>query len=177
MKLRGEAVPDRHAGVLRELLYARLAKASVLDAVEHAAGHARGVGEGLLLAALARGRVEVDGVHAEVRGTDLKGAARTRGGLLKDEGDVFPLKVAVGLASMLLCLEIGGEVDEIANLLGGEVKELQEIATREANRHVLLPSGTAPTLNRARLYFTHKCNLGTFHNHDMLAAQLALSFV
>ena len=49
VELVGQAVPDRHPRIAGEVLYDLLAVAAVLDAVEHPAQHAGGVGDGLLL--------------------------------------------------------------------------------------------------------------------------------
>ena len=63
----GQAVVDRHAGPLRQLLGGRLGEAAVLDGVVHAPEHTRGVLDGLLVA------------HVRAAGSD--------------EGDVCPLVV------------------------------------------------------------------------------------
>ncbi len=55
-----------HAGVLRQLFHDLLAVAAVLDAVKHPAQHPGGVGDGLLLADLAAGGVQVGDFHAQI---------------------------------------------------------------------------------------------------------------
>ena len=69
---------------------------------------------------------------ALVRGTDLEGAAGARGGLLKDEGDVPAPQVLDLPPRLLVCLELGGELDQGHPLLGGEVELTQEVAALEA---------------------------------------------
>ncbi len=53
VELVGEAVPHRHAGVLRQGLYHFLAVAAVLNAVVHPSEHAGGVLDRLFMANLA----------------------------------------------------------------------------------------------------------------------------
>ena len=62
----GQAVPHRHAGVGGQLLDDLLGEAAVLDAVVHAAEHAGGVLDGLLLAHLGAAGIEVGDAHAQV---------------------------------------------------------------------------------------------------------------
>lgn len=49
VELVGQAVPDRHTGVVGEVFHDLLAVAAVFDAVEHPAQHPGGVGDGLFL--------------------------------------------------------------------------------------------------------------------------------
>ena len=137
MELVGQAVPDGDAGVLCELLDLGLLEATVLDAVEHAAEDAGGVGDGLLVAHLGAAGVKVGAAHAEVIRANLEGAAGTSGGLLEEKGDVLALEVAVGNAGALHVLEVGGEVQEVVDLLGGEVQELQEVTATKIDAHVV----------------------------------------
>ena len=139
MELVGEAVPHGDAGVVSELLDLLLLEATVLDAVEHAAEDASGVGDGLLVAHLGAGGIKVGDAHAEVVGADLEGATRARGGLLEEKGDVLALEVTVRDAGALHVLEVDGEVEQVVDLLGGEVEELQEVTTTKVNAHVLDP--------------------------------------
>ena len=110
-------------------------KSAVLDAVIHAAEDARGILDGFFLAHLRALGVEVGHAHAEVHGPDLERAAGARGGLLEEKDDVLALEVAVRLPGALLRLEVGGEVNEILDLLGGEVEELEEVAARDIDCH------------------------------------------
>ena len=135
VELGREAIPHGHASVRGEGLDDRLGVSAVLDAVVHAAEHARGVLDGLLLAHLRALGVEVGDAHAEVHGADLEGAAGARRGLLEEQDDVLSLEVAVRLARALLCLEVGREIDEVLDLLGGEVEELEEVAARDIYSH------------------------------------------
>ena len=79
---------------------------------------------------------------------DLEGAASTCGSLLEDQGQVPTLETA-GLATIGFGnLERSGQLDEVAELGGRKVEELQEAAPKEvdAHRSVFLfgnaPSGT-----------------------------------
>ena len=135
VELGGEPVPHRDARVFGELLDDLLAVSAVLDAVEHAAEHARGVGDRLLLAHLRSRRVEVGDAHAQVMPGDLKRAAGAGRGLLEQQHDVLALEVAVRRARELHALELVAEADEVADLFGGEIEQLQEAATAQAYGH------------------------------------------
>ena len=124
VELVGQAVPDRHPRIAGEVLYDLLAVAAVLDAVEHPAQHAGGVGDGLLFADLAARRVEVGDFHAQVVGGDLKAAAGAGGGLFEDEGDVLAAQSIVADAGLLLCLQVGGEVKQTFDLFGSVIEKL-----------------------------------------------------
>ena len=105
MELVGQAVPHRHTGVVGKVFHDLLAIAPVLDAVEHAAQHTGSVGDGLLLADLAAGRVKVGHFHAQIVGSDLEAATGAGGGLFKDQGDVLACQlVIVADAGLLFCL-------------------------------------------------------------------------
>jgi hypothetical protein len=70
-------------------------------------------------------------VPALVGGCDLEGAARARGGLLEDERDrTAPETLLLG-ARLLGHLQLGGQFDQVAELLGREVQFLEEVAARE----------------------------------------------
>ena len=128
MPLVGQAVPHRDAGLGGELLDALLPESAVLDAVEHAAQHAGGVGDGLLVAELRAGGVEIGDVGALVVGAHLEGAARARGGLLEEQRDVPPDEVLALGAGPLGGLQLTGEAEQMGPLLGREVGFLQEAA-------------------------------------------------
>ena len=127
VELVGKAVEHGHPGVLGQLLHDLLAEAPVLDAVKHAAQDPCGVGNGLLDADLGAGGSQVGGSHAQILGGHLKGAEGAGGGLFKNQGNVLPLQVAVGDARLLLGLQVRGGVQELVDLSGGEVQELQEM--------------------------------------------------
>ena len=86
----GEPVPDRDAGEVGEGLDGLLGESAVLDAVEHAAEHPRGVFDRLLVAELGVVRAEVGDVSALVVRGDLERRPGAGGGLLEDQGDVAP---------------------------------------------------------------------------------------
>ena len=127
MELVGEAVEHRHPGVLGKLLHDFLAEAAVLNAVEHPPQHPGGVGDGLLLADLGAGGIQVGDAHAEIMPGHLEGAAGTGGGLLKDQGDVFALQHFMGNAGLFLGLELGGYIQEVGNFRRGEVQQFQKM--------------------------------------------------
>ena len=139
MPLSGQAVPHGHAGLSSELLDVVLGKAAELDAVIHATENAGGVLDGLLLAHLRRTRIEVGDAHAQIHAADLEGAAGTSGGLLEKQNDVLALEIAVRNASALHVLEVLGELEQVLDLLGGEVEELEEATAGEVNTHGSFP--------------------------------------
>ena len=134
VELVGQAVPDRHAGVVGQLLYDLLAVAAVLDAVKHPAQHPGGVGDGFLFADLAARGVQIGHFHAQVVGGHLKAAPGAGGGLFKNEGDVFAPQPVVADAGLFLGLEGGCQVDERADLGGGIVEQLQKAAAFQIHR-------------------------------------------
>ena len=129
-----QAVPDRHAGVLRQGFDDFLSEAAVLDAVVNAAEHARRVGDGLLLADLGTGGIEVGHAHAEVIRSDLEAAPRAGGRLFKDQRDVLAAQRVVRNAGLLLRLQLGRQVDQRADLSGRKVQQFEETASLEVHR-------------------------------------------
>ena len=141
MELVGQAVPHRHARVLRQRLHDLLAEAAVLDAVVHAAQHPRGVGDGFLLADLGAGGVEIGHAHAQIVGRDLEAAAGAGAGLFKDQRNVLAAQRVVGDVRLLLLLELRRQIDQRADLLGRQVQQLQEALSRQGLgvRHAFQP--------------------------------------
>jgi len=146
MKLRGETVPDGHAGIRGQRLDLGLLEPTVLDSIIHATEDACRVLDGLLLAHLRAAGFEIGDAHAKVHATNLEGAARTCRGLLEEQHDVLALEIAVWHASVLLRLEIRREREKIAYLGGREVEKLEKAPAREVDVfHVpVLSSGTPP---------------------------------
>ena len=107
--------------------------------VEDLAENAGGVLDGLLLAHLGGTGIKVGHAHAEIHGADLEGAAGARGSLLEQQHDVLALEVAVRGAGALEVLEVLGELQQVLDLLGGEVEQAEERTTAEIDRHVLFP--------------------------------------
>ena len=135
MELGGQAVPHRHAGVGGQVLDDLLGEAAVLDAVVHAAEHAGGVLDGLLLAHLGAAGIEVGDAHAEVHAAHLERAARAGGGLLEQQDDVLAFEVAMGGTRQFQVLELLGQLDEVADLVRREIQQLQEVASAQARGH------------------------------------------
>ena len=131
----GQAIPHGHARLCGKLLNVCLGKAAELNAVVHAAEHARGVLDGLLLAHLRARGIQVGYAHAQIHGAYLKGATGARGGLLEEQDDVFALQVAVRGARALEVLKVAGECQQVLDLLGREVEQLQKAAARDIDAH------------------------------------------
>ena len=127
MPLVGEAVEDGDAGPLRELVGDVLAEAAVLDRVVHAAEHAGGVLDRLLVAHVRAARADEGDVGALVVGRDLERATRAGRVLLEDQRDLLADELLLLAALLLRRLQLGGEVDEVADLVGGVVGQLEEV--------------------------------------------------
>ena len=135
VELVGQAVPNGNAGVLGQIVHDGLVKAAVLNAVVDAAQDTGGIRDGFLLAHLGAAGIQIGHTAAQIHAGHLKGAAGTGRGLLEQQNDVLAGQVAMGLTGHLLALEFTAEVQQIADLLGGVVQQLQEIASSEIDRH------------------------------------------
>ena len=131
----GQAVPHGHAGVAGQVLHHGLLEAAVLNAVVHAAQHLGGVGQGLLLAHLGGGGVQEGHAHAQVAGAHLEGAAGAGGGLFKQQHHLLAGEPLVLHAVVLHPLELGGQVQHIVDLGGGEVQQGQEAPAANVDAH------------------------------------------
>ena len=131
----GQAVPHGHAGVGGKPLDDRLIVAAVLDAVEEAAEDLRGIGHRFLLAHLGGLGVEERDVRALVVGGDLKRAAGAGGGLFKQQHDVLAGEQIAADTGALFRLEIGGEVEHIADLIRGEILQSEKGTAFEIDGH------------------------------------------
>ena len=131
MELVGQAVEHRHAGVVGERLDEVLVEAAVLDAVVQPAEHTRRVLDRLLVAHLRRLRVEIGHVRALVVRGHLERAARARRGLLEDQADLLLAEVLLLSPVLLGRLEVGRQVEQVAELVGREVELLEEVAALE----------------------------------------------
>ena len=123
----GETVVDGDAGVLGELLGHVLAEAAVLDRVVHAAEHPGSVLHRLLVAHVRAARPDEGDVGALVVGGDLERAARPGRVLLEDQRDLLADELLLLAPFLLGRLQLAGEVDQVGDLLGAEVGQLQEV--------------------------------------------------
>ena len=64
-------------------------------------------------------------------GCNFEAAAGAGGGLLKDEGDVLAAQSVVADTGLFLGLQVGGEIQQALDLVGGVIKELQKAAVRK----------------------------------------------
>ena len=110
-----------------------LREAAVLDAVVHAPQDLGGVLDRFLLAHLAVG--QEGGVAALVPAGRLEGAAGAGAGLVEDEDDVLAVEEVAADAGALLGLEVGGQVEHIADLFGAEILEGKETSSFEVDGH------------------------------------------
>ena len=133
----GEAVPHGHAGVFGQVLHGLLVVAPVLDAVKKPAQHLGGVLQGLLLAHLGAARVQIGDMGPLLGGRHLEGAAGAGGGLFKQQHDVLALEGRVADAGPALGFQVVAQVQEIADLRGGEVLERQEAPAFQIDCHTM----------------------------------------
>ena len=144
MELVGQAVPHRNTGVMGQLLHDLLPIAPVLNAVKHAAQHAGGVGNALLLADLAAGGVQIGHLHPQIMGGHLKAAPGAGGGLFKNQRDVAAAQGVVGNVRLLLGLQVRGQVQQALDLFRGKIQQLQKISALQIHCHRdLLPYSAA----------------------------------
>ena len=130
-----QAVPHGHARVGGETLDDLLVVAAVLDAVIEAAEDLGGVRHRFLLAHLGGLGIEEGDACAFVVGCNLEGAAGAGGGLFEQQHDVLAGEQVAADAGALFRLEVGGEIQHIADLIGGEVLQGQERAAFQINGH------------------------------------------
>ena len=149
MEFRGQTVPNYHARLFGELFHDILAVTAILNAVEHAAEHARSVFNGFHFAHLRACRIKIRHAHAQVVTGNLKRAARTRRGFLEQQDNILAFKITMRLPRLFLCFELGRQVDKIANFIWREIQKLQEIASTQIDFHnessflSMLRAGTA----------------------------------
>ena len=122
MELVGQAVPHRHAGVVRQLFHDLLTVATVLDAVKHPPQHPGGIGDGLLFADLATGGVQIGHFHAQIVGGYLKAAAGAGGGLFKDQGNIFAPQLVVTDTGLLFGFQVSSQLQQLPDLGRGVVQ-------------------------------------------------------
>ena len=135
VELVGQAVPDRHAGELGELVDDLLAVAAVLDRVVDPAEHAGRVLHRLLVADLGPARAEVGHVRALVVRRDLERDARPGRGLLEDDRDVLAVQARLLVAAVLRPLQVAGQVEQEADLARREVQQRLEAAVPQVEAH------------------------------------------
>ena len=131
----GQAVPDGNAGVGGETLDDLLVVAAVLDAVVEAAEDLGGVDHRFLLAHLGRLGIEEGDVRALVVSGDFERAAGAGRGLFEQQDDVLAGEQVAADAGALFGLEVSGEIEHVADLVGGEVLQRQERTAFQINRH------------------------------------------
>ena len=68
-------------------------------------------------------------MHTQIGRRHLKGATGAGAGLLKQQGNALALVVAVGDPRLLLGLVFGRQIEQIADLLGGEIQQFQKMST------------------------------------------------
>ena len=132
---KGKGVDDRDVNqvgdVIEELLVLLCA---VDDEVIHAVKDAHSILDGLAVTHVGVG--QIGETHAQVVAGGLERAASAGRTPLKVGENVLAGEVALVDAGLLLSLKVPGKIDEIAEILGGEIMDVEVIATAEAVVHV-----------------------------------------
>ena len=131
----GETIPHRHAGVLSQGLDRLVGKPTELDAVEHAAQDPRGVGNGLFLSELNVALAQVLGMRSLVDAGYGESTAGPGRRLFEEQSNVPAVEPAFPDAGPLLGLQIGGESQQRADLIGREIEQLEERSSFQINGH------------------------------------------
>ena len=128
-----------------------LVVAAVLDAVVEAAEDLGGVDHRFLLAHLGGLGIEEGDVRALVVSGDFERAAGAGRGLFEQQHDVLAGEQVAADAGALFGLEVSGEIEHVADLVGGEVFQRQERTAFQINGHgiVLLLSFYSQNLSKA----------------------------
>ena len=116
--------------VIEELLVLLCA---IDDEIIHAVKDAHGVLDGLAVTHVGVGQISE--AHAQIVAGGLECATSTGRAPLKVGEDVFAGEVALVDTRLLLSLKVPGKIDEIAEILGGEIMDVDVVATAEAVVH------------------------------------------
>ena len=141
MPLVGEPVPHRHPGVLAHGLDGFLGEAAVFDPVEHAPEDAGGVFHRLFGAQMGFPGPEAGDVRSLVVRGDLEGRTGPGGSLLEDQGDVPPGQPVSLEPKSLLLPQAAAEVDQVDELLTGQVSFLQQAPASQIHDGLLPAAG------------------------------------
>jgi hypothetical protein len=123
----GQAVDDRDIGVGRQGLHFLLGKGTDHDTVAVAQQHPGGILYRLAPADLALLAGKKQGVAAQLVHTGLKGDTGTGGVLLKNHGQGLALELIVSNAMLLAKFQLVGGVQDLQDLLAGQVQQLQQV--------------------------------------------------
>ena len=116
-----QAVDDGHAAVLGQSLHLVLAEGADHDAVHIPGEHPGCVLDRLAPADLGAFRPQHHGVAAQLVDAHLKADAGAGGGFLENHAQALALEVGVGDAVLCLVFQLVGQVQDVQNLLAGEV--------------------------------------------------------
>ena len=136
----GQAVEYGHAGIFGQVLHHLLLVAPVLDAVEQPAQHFGAVHQRFLFAHLGGLGLQEGDAGALVPGRDLEGAAGAGRGLFEQQHDIFTLQQIAADALLFLALELVGQIQQVADLFGGEIHQTQKTAAFQIDAHYDLSS-------------------------------------
>ena len=130
-----QAVPHGNARVGGETLDDLLVVAAVLDAVVEAAENLGGVDHRFLLAHLGGLGIEEGDVRALVVSGDFERAAGAGRGLFEQQHDVLAGEQVAADTGALFRLQVGGEIQHVADLIGGKIFQREERAAFQIDGH------------------------------------------
>ena len=135
VELVGQAIENRDASVLGQLLHDGLMEPAVLDAVIHASQHSSSVLHGLLVTDMGSTRAEIRHMRTLIMGRHLKRTPSPRRCLLKNEGDVLSLEHGLLSPGVFGLLELGSESNEEFDLFGAVVRQRQQMTILQIECH------------------------------------------
>ena len=129
-----KGVDDRNVNQLGDVIEELLVLLGAIDdEVVHAVEDAHGVLDGLAVAHVGVG--QIGEAHAQVVARGLERATSTGRAPLKVGENVLAGEVTLVDAGLLLGLKVPGKIDEVAEILGGEIMDVEVVATAKAVVH------------------------------------------
>jgi hypothetical protein len=101
MRLVGQSVDDRHAGVMRQFLDLGVIVGADHDRIDHAAEHPCGIGDGFAAAQLHPARFHDNGAAAQLPHRHIERNARAGGIFLENHGQYAPRQWCIGIGATL----------------------------------------------------------------------------
>ena len=130
----GESVDDRDVNqvgdIIEELLVLLCA---VDDEIIHAVKDAHGILDGLAVTHVGVGQISE--AHAQIVAGGLECATSASRAPLEVGEDVLSGEVALIDTGLLLCLKVPSKIDEVAEILRGEIVDVEVVATAKAVVH------------------------------------------
>ena len=134
MVLGGQRIDNGDSGILGNLIHKGLsALRAPHDGVVHLVEHTDGVLHRFLDAHVRVG--EIGEAETQIMAGGLEGAARARASPFKLGDDVFVHEASLIDAGALLSLQLVRQIEQVAKLLGREITQVDEVATKNRVSH------------------------------------------